>query len=138
MILVDTSVWSLALRRERRHLNGAEASIVHHWSELAARGEAALIGAIRQEILSGIRRAEQFDQLRNSLDSFACLRVSLPDHDRAAACFNACRTRGVAPTAIDMLICGVSLNFDLPILTVDSDYRRYAACISIRLYELRR
>lgn len=138
MILVDTSIWSLALRRERRHLSGAEASIVHHWSELAARGEAALIGAIRQEILSGVRRAEQFEQLRNSLDSYACLRVSLRDHDRAAECFNTCRARGIVPTAIDMLICAVGVNYDLPIFTVDTDYRRYAACISIRLHQLSR
>jgi len=136
MILVDTSIWSLALRRNPRHRSRTESLIVDRWSELAAEGEAGLIGAIRQEVLSGIRHREQFEQLRNALDAFPCLRVSLQDHDRAAECFNACRARGVAGTAIDMLICAVGRRHDLPIMSVDVDYRHYASCLSIRLFPL--
>lgn len=136
MILVDTSVWSLALRRDPRRLSNAEPLIVDRWSEAAGRGEAVLIGMIRQEVLSGIRRSEQFEQLRNALDAFPYLRVSLQDHDRAAECFNACRAGGVAGTAVDMLICAVALRHDLPIMSLDADYRHYSSCLSIRLFPL--
>lgn len=136
MILIDSSVWSLALRRNPRHLSRVESEVVGRWSELTVKGEGALIGVIRQEVLSGVRRREQFEQLRNALDAFAYLRVSLEDHDRAAACFNDCRAAGVAGTAIDMLICAVALRHDLPVMSVDVDYRRYAICLPLRLYPL--
>jgi hypothetical protein len=58
VILVDTSVWSLALRRRPEHLNDAEQKIVSDWTQLALEGEVVLIGPIRQEVLSGIFRSD--------------------------------------------------------------------------------
>lgn len=77
MILVDTSVWSLALRRKWEQLSRAESVVVDRWAELADAGETALIGAIRQEILSGIRRPGQFERPRAVLDVFPCLSIAL-------------------------------------------------------------
>jgi len=54
-VIVDTSVWSLALRR-----NTPDASIVNQLRALIAEDEVSIFGAIRQEIFSGLRTAEQF------------------------------------------------------------------------------
>ncbi|MGC4090300.1 MAG: hypothetical protein QM756_20965 [Polyangiaceae bacterium] len=60
-VLVDTSVWSLALRRPTSERGAVAAELV----ELIREGRVAMIGAIRQEILSGIRVAEQYRKLRD-------------------------------------------------------------------------
>ena len=65
-VLVDTSVWSLALRRTS--VVGDPAKI--ELEQLVEDGRAAIIGPIREEILSGIRTATQFELLRNHLRAF--------------------------------------------------------------------
>jgi hypothetical protein len=62
-VLVDTSVWSLAFRRRR----GAETPVVQELRSLVGEGRVAMIGPIRQELLSGIRSAESFERLRDHL-----------------------------------------------------------------------
>ncbi len=52
MVLVDTSVWSLALRRKPEHLSPREQLLVAEWSELVREGRVQMIGPIRQELLS--------------------------------------------------------------------------------------
>ena len=67
-VIVDTSVWSLALRR-----NTASEGIrvVNILRDLITDGRVIMLGIIRQEILSGIRYPEQFTQLRNYLRAFS-------------------------------------------------------------------
>ena len=68
--LVDTSVWSLALRRQPRHLTAAEQSVVRELADLTREGRARIIGLIRQELLSGIRTVAQYEKLRAALRPF--------------------------------------------------------------------
>ena len=58
MVIVDTSVWSLALRRRRNQPNN-DASIAE-LVRLIGEGEALIAGPIRQELLSGVASEEQF------------------------------------------------------------------------------
>ena len=53
-VLVDTSVWSLALRRKRETLGDNERVLVRELSELIREGRAKVVGLVRQELLSGI------------------------------------------------------------------------------------
>lgn len=70
-ILVDTSVWSAALRRRTGAAHSLEqARAVGMLSDLIRQGRAVLIGAIRQELLSGIKLPAQFEALRLSLAAF--------------------------------------------------------------------
>lgn len=64
-VLIDTAVWSLALRRKNEDLNANEGLLVSELSELIREGRARLIGLVRQELLSGIRATEQYEILRN-------------------------------------------------------------------------
>src|ERR671934_117427 len=65
MVLVDTSVWSLFLRRQSRHLSPEQARAKQELAELITEGLAQIIGPIRQELLSGIREEAQYRASRH-------------------------------------------------------------------------
>ena len=136
-VLVDTSVWSVALRRRSpQRYAKRERSAIDSIRHLVEDGEAGLIGPIRQEILSGVREQQQFEQLREVLANFPHLMIEEIDYDHAAECYNLCRRAGVAATSVDMLICAVALRADIPVLTLDADFKRYAAIIGVTLYDI--
>jgi len=60
MVLVDTSVWSVALRRQAGQLTAGEGAVREELAELIREGRARLIGPVRQEVLSGIRTEAQY------------------------------------------------------------------------------
>lgn len=129
-VLVDTSVWSLALRRRAR----VEAPAVQELRSLVDEGRVAMIGPIRQELLSGIRTPESFERLRDHLQPFPDERLETADFERAAEHFNTCRARGVQGSNTDFLICAVAERRNLPILTTDADFSRFAAVLPITLH----
>lgn len=132
MILVDTPVWSLALRH--RGKQNEEIAVMNELQRLIMRTEAVMIGAIRQEILSGIRHPEQFVKLKNRLRAFHDLPVSQNDHELAAEYFNQCRQHGIQGSHINFLICAVSSNQQAPILTTDKDFVLYQQYVPINLH----
>jgi len=133
-VLIDTSVWSLALRRTARQLSPAESRLVDEWSALIHEGRARLIGIVRQEILSGIRDERDFVQVRERLAAFDDIEIETRDHEDAARFFNRCRTRGVTGTPVDLLICAVAARHGLPVFTTDQDFSRYRRLLGIKLH----
>lgn len=133
-VLVDTTIWSLALRRRARDLAAGERALVAEWERLVRGGGAALIGPIRQEILSGIRDPRAFGALREQLSAFRYLEIEPGDYDRAALGFNTCRARGVTGGGVDFLICAVAERLRVAIFTTDPDFAAYAAHLPIRLH----
>ena len=129
MVIVDTSVWSLALRR-KQPAAGATAEL----ARLIEVGEALIAGPIGQELLSGVAVAAQFELLRARLEAFADLPIQRADYQSAAACFNACRARGVQGSNTDYLICARALRLSLPVFSVDRDFGRYAGTLGVRLH----
>jgi predicted nucleic acid-binding protein len=129
-VLVDTSVWSLALRRRAR----VEGPAVQALRSLVDEGRVAMIGPIRQELLSGIRTPESFERLRDHLQPYSDERLETADFERAAEHFNTCRARGVQGSNTDFLICAVAERRNLPILTTDADFSRFAAVLPITLH----
>lgn len=132
-VLVDTSVWSLALRRSQPHL----APEVDELIELIGEVRVQMLGAIRQELLSGIRHPSQFATLRDRLRAFPDLELSTLDYETAAEFFNLCRGRGIQGSNTDFLLCAVSARHKLPIFTVDDDFARYRQHLPISLHQLR-
>jgi predicted nucleic acid-binding protein len=130
-VLVDTSVWSLALRRTNPRDTAPEQKLVG----LIRDGRVAMLGPIRQEILSGVRSLRQFDLLRDRLRPFADIELTTEDFEHAAECFNKCRSRGIQGSNTDFLICAASLRRDYPILTTDKDFGGYAKVLGIQLFE---
>ena len=134
IVLVDTTIWSLALRRRPEVLSERERSLVDEWARLVRSGEAVLIGPIRQEVLSGIRDSVAFTALRDLLGDFRYVEILPPDYDEAARLFNLCRSRGITGTATDLLICAIARRVALPIFTLDTDFDRFAPIIGIDLH----
>lgn len=128
-VLVDTSVWSLALRRRRP----SEDPAVKLLADLIQDGRTEMIGPVRQELLSGLRSTERFEALREKLRAFPDLALETEDHELAADYFNRCRRRGIQGSNTDFLICAVAARRELGILTTDRDFRHFAELVQVHL-----
>ena len=136
--LVDTSVWSLALRRKSEVLNSAEKAVVSELAELIHEGRAAIIGPVRQELLSGIRTAEQYDRLRAHLRSFPDEAVDTEDYEDAARAGNECRTKGIVVSVVDALLCAVAMKRGWSIFSTDPDFKNYATVLAFKTHRPRK
>jgi predicted nucleic acid-binding protein len=135
--LVDTSVWSFALRRKPADLSEAERAVVTELSELAKEGRVRIIGPVRQELLSGIKTEAQYEKLRVVLQDFPDEPLQTRDYESAAKASNDWRTKGVVVSAVDVLICATALARDWNIYTTDPNFRNYAKILPIRLHKPR-
>jgi predicted nucleic acid-binding protein len=136
-VLVDTSIWSLALRRKAQQLNANEQALVTELLELIKEGRAAILGIIRQELLSGIKALEQYDKLRLRLRAFPDVALEISDYETAAKHSNACRSRGIAVYVVDALICAIAAGRSWPVFTTDPDFASYARVLPIQLHRPR-
>jgi len=124
-VLVDTCAWSLLLRRRARAALGSdEQFILASLKEAIRDSRVALIGPIRQEVLSGIKAQAQFEKLRNALAAFADETLTTHHFEEAARLFNLCRSRGVECGATDILICAIAVQMRYDILTYDQGLKR--------------
>ena len=128
-IIVDTSVWSLALRRTKP-VQSASVDIFRHE---VTQGKVVMLGPIRQELLSGIPEKANWESLKKKLRSFPDHPVETEDYEAAGAYFNTCRSKGVQGTHTDFLICAVAIRCDFRILTTDKDFQNYAKWLPIHL-----
>jgi len=132
-VLVDTSVWSQALRRGESESDPREREL----RELLREGRVVLMGPIRQELLSGIRVESQYKQLRGKLRAFGDVGLEREDYEEAARCFNRCRSAGVQGGSVDFLICAVAMRRKLAVFTGDNDFKYYAKVLGFPLHEVR-
>lgn len=137
-VLVDTSVWSLALRRKNDSLTTHERSLVAELSEVIREGRARVIGLVRQELLSGIKTTEQYEKLKLYLRSFPDEAVDTSDYEEAAKAGNRCRAKGVVVSIVDILLCAVAIKREWAIFTTDPDFSNYAKVLPLRLHASRR
>ena len=137
-VLVDTSVWSLALRRKRENLDDNERRLVMELSELIREGRAKVVGLVRQELLSGIKSIEQYEKLRLYLRAFPDERIDTSDHEEAAKAGNRCRTKGIVVSLVDVLLCAVTVRRDWSIFTSDPDFSHYATVLPLSIHAPRK
>jgi predicted nucleic acid-binding protein len=132
-VLVDTSVWLLALRRATP-CSSEEKIMVYELHELINETRAVMIGPIRQEVLSGISDKGQFADLKERLQAFDDLPLVKKDYERAAEFFNTCRSAGIQGSQIDFLICAAAVGAGLPIFTSDKDFLLYSRHLKISFF----
>jgi len=132
-VLIDTSVWSLALRRG----DGPSKPEAEELRRLIAAHIAEIIGPIRQEILSGVRDQAQFARLEAHLAAFPDVPLLTEDYVTGAKFFNLCRSKGIQGSNTDFLICAVAVRHDLAIFTTDGDFAQFARCLPIVLHNVR-
>jgi predicted nucleic acid-binding protein len=118
------------------NLNPREQRLTAALQELIRDGRAQLMGPVRQELLSGIRQETSFRKLRDQLRAFDEPRIEVADYEEAAHINNRCRSRGIAGSAIDFLICAAASRRDWQIFTTDHDFTRYASAIPLKLYQV--
>lgn len=120
-LLVNTSVWSLALRRkDAASLSPEEQKLKAELTQAIQDGRVAMIGLIRQELLSGIKEQAQFEKVKSALAPFVDEEIDTADHEHAARLYNECRSQGFEVGPVDMLICAVAIRRNWQVLSSDS------------------
>jgi predicted nucleic acid-binding protein len=134
MVLVDTPVWSISLRRRLIDLSPSERRITQSLHDLVRQRQVRLLGSTRQEVLSGIRDEGQFLRIRDRLRGFTNVELDAIDYEEAARASNQCRRRGISGSPVDLLMCAVALRHGWQVFTTDHDFSRYAAVLPLRLF----
>jgi predicted nucleic acid-binding protein len=130
-LFVDTSVWSLALRRDQPAGRAEVGTLVR----AVESGETLLTtGLVLQELLQGFAGPKSRSQI---VDHFSALPLTVPDRDdhiQAAELRNHCRRKGVQIGTIDALLAQLCIRHDLTMLTADQDFTRVAEHSRLKLW----
>ena len=129
-VLVDTCIWSLALRRKSPSIRSPVKELI----SLIEDHRVQMIGPIRQEILSGIRHKNQFKKISQQLNAFPDMILETEDYETAAEFYNSCRSKGIQGSNTDFLICAIASRRKLAIYTSDQDFKRFKKCFPIHLH----
>ncbi len=128
-VLVDTCIWSLALRGT----TPKETAVAERLSQLIDENQVRIIGPIRQELLSGYTDKNSFEKLRQKIQYFPNEPIIDVDYESAAEYSNFCRSKGVQGSHTDFLICAVSIRAKFRIYTTDKDFQHYSKHLPISL-----
>ncbi len=121
--LVDTSVWSLAWRRDEP----PEAPEVKRLARaLETRESVVSTGLILQELLQGFAGPKARDAIVERFSTLPLLAADREDHILAAELRNTCRRRGFQVGTIDALLAQLCIRHDLVMLSTDEDFQRIA------------
>lgn len=122
-VLVDTSVWSLALRRSPP----SDAPEVRLLTRLLKQdGLVVTTGLIVQELLQGFRGPAAKKKIVRDFSMLPAIVPDLEDHIAAAELRNRCRRKGVQVGTIDALIARLCIHHGLPLLSTDRDFTAMA------------
>ena len=131
-LFVDTSVWSLAFRRDMAPAVVEVATLI----DAIKNGDTIVsTGLVLQELLQGFSGPKARDQI---LDRFSAVPILAPDRDdyiEAAELRNKCRRAGVQVGTIDALLAQLCIRHDLTMLTTDRDFERIADRSMLRIWK---
>ena len=117
--IIDTSVWSEALRRKKNTINSSE-TVVRKIIE--NEDEIVILGIILQEILTGILNEKLFIEIKDILDDLLYLEITKNDYIYASELCNKCRSKGITAGSIDFLIASTAIRNELQLVTFDKDF----------------
>jgi predicted nucleic acid-binding protein len=131
-VIIDTPIWSLAFRKKNHLENNIT---IDNLINLMRNTQIAVIGSIRQEVLSGISDKNKFFEIKNKMSVFTDYIVQTSDYEFAAECSNEYRRHGIQGSHTDFLICAVAIRNDWEIFTEDTDFFEYDKYLPIKIYE---
>jgi predicted nucleic acid-binding protein len=132
-ILVDTSVWSLALRRKTGVVN-EEAILL---KRIIEEGEDIfLLGIILQEVLQGIRNSKDFLALHEYFKAFPLIDLVREDYVKAAELKNRLISKGKQGSTIDVLIASTAISHHCHLLTADKHFTHISEHSELKLFTL--
>ena len=130
-LFVDTSVWSLALRRDAMSSEPA----VERLRQALETGEGVFTtGLVLQELLQGFHGPKARDAIVERFGALPLLVPDRSDHLEAADLRNACRRQGIQVGTIDALLAQLCRRHDLMMLTTDRDFELMAPHVDLRLW----
>jgi predicted nucleic acid-binding protein len=118
-ILVDTSVWSLALRRD---VAAAEPEVQALKDAFQQDEVVVTTGLVLQELLQGFSGPKSHAQIVARFAALPLIQPDRDDHIGAAGIRNACRRAGVQVGTIDALLAQLCIRHGLTLLTTDQDF----------------
>lgn len=130
-LLVDTSVWSLALRRDA---SASEPEVHALKDALLGADVVVTTGFVLQELLQGFAGPKARAQI---IERFAALPLLQPDRDdyiAAAELRNTCRRAGIQVGTIDALLVQLCIHHGLTLLTTDKDFVLASKHCALRLW----
>lgn len=130
-LFVDTSVWSLALRRDGDE--GAP-TVVRLREAIASQEALFTTGLVLQELLQGFQGPKA---RKDIVARFAALPLIAPDredHIAAASLRNGCRRRGVQLGTIDALLAQICVRHRLVMLSADDDFKHAAKHVALKVW----
>jgi predicted nucleic acid-binding protein len=129
-VLVDTSVWSLALRRD----SPANSLAIGRLTIAIESDLVVTTGLIVQELLQGFLPERTQTEIRRRLCALPLVQPTREDHIAAADLRNTCRRAGVQLGTIDALIAQLCIAHDLELLSTDQDFEHAARHSRLRLW----
>ena len=129
-VLVDTSVWSLSLRKGGPNDHTAVRKLARLLEEDQ---ELFLTGVILQEILQAFRAETTFRRVERHLRPFPLLSLDRQGFVEAAGLYRRCASKGVAISTIDCEIAAAAIRNDCMLLTADNDFLRMAQHCDLKL-----
>ena len=132
-LIIDTSVWSEALRRKKNTVNSSEAivrKIIENDDEIV------LLGIILQEILNGISNEKLFSEIKDILDDFVFLDITKNDYFYASELSNKCRSKGIIAGSIDFFIESAAIRNELQLVTFDKDFFNISKHSDLKILDL--
>ena len=129
-LLVDTSVWSLAMRRDMP-VSAPEVQVLIDAINIGVKLYST--GIILQELLQGFSKPKAHNLIVERFASIPMLVPETSDYIKAAELRNRCRQKGIQAGTIDSLIAQLSLRFDLSLLTTDKDFSHMAKVVKLKI-----
>ena len=131
MLLVDTSVWSLALRRD---IAAMQPEVRHLQQALLGEQTVVTTGLVLQELLQGFSGPKARGQIIDCFSSLPLVQPDRQDHVDAAALRTKCRQGGVQIGTIDALLAQLCIRHQLTLLATDQDFAHAARHCQLRIW----
>ena len=130
-ILVDTSVWSLALRRDA---DATEPEVQALKNALQDDEVIVTTGLVLQELLQGFAGPKAQAQIVERFAALPLIQPDREDHMAAAGLRNTCRRAGIQLGTIDAVLAQLCVRHELTLLTTDKDFLAAAKHCPLRVW----
>ncbi len=131
-LFADTSVWSLAFRRDKPQSEPQVRALIEAFG---GREAIFVTGLVLQELLQGFAGPKAHAQIIERFSALTLLTPELQDHIEAAEVRNRCRRSGTQVETIDILLAQLCIRYDLTLLTMDRDFVHIAKHSALRLWK---
>jgi predicted nucleic acid-binding protein len=130
-LFVDTSVWSLALRRD---VEAVVPEVRALKNALTEGGQIVTTGLVLQELLQGFSGPKSNADIIDRFTAIPFIAPDRADHIAAATLRNTCRRAGVQVGTVDAILAQLCIRHQLILLSTDNDFRNMARHVELRVW----